>query len=203
MHVHVPFIRLLSLLPRFTGSAGTVIVSRSGAHLFTDSRYWIQATRELDSNWTLHKVGLPGIQPWNVWVKERPRGSRIGVDSRLVSHGQFIPIDRVADIIVKLIVMIAGSEPDATETATALSSGLHARYSKLVFPRVNLIDKIWKSRPAKSQEHAFFLDLKFTGTFPLPTYTPYHMFPHCSLFSSSCSCTWLYITCFRSRKICF
>lgn len=75
---------------RFTGSAGTAIISRSGAHLFTDSRYYVQATRELDSNWMLHKVGMSDIQPWNEWLKDRPRGSRIGVDSRLVSHGKHI-----------------------------------------------------------------------------------------------------------------
>ena len=72
---------------RFTGSSGTVIVSRSEAHAFTDSRYFVQATRELDSNWTLHKVGLPGVLPWNEWIKDRPRGSRVGIDSRLISHG--------------------------------------------------------------------------------------------------------------------
>lgn len=51
-----------------------------------------------------------------------------------------------------------------TETAAALQSGLHTRYSKLVFPRVNLVDKVWKTRPAKPQGEAFFLDAKFTGT---------------------------------------
>ena len=55
-----------------------------------------------------------------------------------------------------------------TESAAALSSGLHARYSKLVFPRVNLIDKIWKTRPSKPQGEVFLLDLKFTGTCFLP-----------------------------------
>jgi hypothetical protein len=78
------------LFQRFTGSAGTAIISRSGAHLFTDSRYYVQATRQLDGNWTLHKVGMPDIQPWNEWLKDRPRGSRIGVDSRLISHGKHV-----------------------------------------------------------------------------------------------------------------
>ncbi|KAF8324475.1 peptidase M24, structural domain-containing protein [Cantharellus anzutake] len=119
----------------FTGSAGTCIVSRSEAHAFTDSRYFIQASQELDKNWTLHKVGLPGVKPWQEWIKDRPRGSRIGIDSRLISH----------------------------EAATALASALNARYSKLVFPRVNLVDKLWKTRPPKPQGQVFTLDRKFAG----------------------------------------
>lgn len=78
---------------RFTGSAGTAVISRTGAHLFTDSRYYTQATRELDGNWTLHKVGFtPDIQPWNEWVRDRPRGSRVGIDSRLISQGPYLSI---------------------------------------------------------------------------------------------------------------
>ncbi|KAF8312866.1 Creatinase/aminopeptidase [Clavulina sp. PMI_390] len=132
----------------FTGSAGVAIISRSGAaHLFVDSRYWVQASRELDHNWTLHKVGATSsgdektgggtvhIQPWNEWLKDRPRGSRIGIDSRLISH----------------------------EHATALSAALNARYSKLVFPRVNLVDKVWKSRPAKPSGQVFVWSEKYAG----------------------------------------
>ena len=32
-----------------------------------------------------------------------------------------------------------------------------------MFPRVNLVDKVWKARPAKPQGEVFYLDLKFTG----------------------------------------
>lgn len=52
----------------FTGSAGTAIVSLNNAYLFTDSRYYIQAEREIDRNWTLHKVGTPNVKPWNEWI---------------------------------------------------------------------------------------------------------------------------------------
>ena len=38
------------LFSRFTGSAGTAVVSKASAYLVTDSRYWLQAEDELDDN---------------------------------------------------------------------------------------------------------------------------------------------------------
>src|SRR6266705_682554 len=55
------------------------------------------------------------------------------------------------------------------EAATALASVLNVRYSKLVFPRVNLVDKIWKTRPPKPQGQVFILDRKFAGKSSLHT----------------------------------
>jgi len=43
---------------RFTGSAGIAIITLDSAYLSTDSRFWIQAEEELDSqNWTVIKSG--------------------------------------------------------------------------------------------------------------------------------------------------
>ncbi|XP_078004002.1 xaa-Pro aminopeptidase 2 isoform X4 [Phascolarctos cinereus] len=39
----------------FSGSAGNAVVSKMKAALWTDSRYWIQAERQMDCNWELHK----------------------------------------------------------------------------------------------------------------------------------------------------
>ncbi|KAG9007703.1 hypothetical protein FRB94_014031 [Tulasnella sp. JGI-2019a] len=45
----------------FTSSSAPAIVSTVSAHLFVDSRYWIQAARETNhSYWTVHRVGAPG-----------------------------------------------------------------------------------------------------------------------------------------------
>jgi hypothetical protein len=53
---------------RFTGSAGTAVISANNAYLFTDSRYWIQAERELDRNWILQRVGSPGSETWKDYI---------------------------------------------------------------------------------------------------------------------------------------
>uniref|UniRef100_A0A3B3QHR6 X-prolyl aminopeptidase (aminopeptidase P) 2, membrane-bound n=1 Tax=Paramormyrops kingsleyae TaxID=1676925 RepID=A0A3B3QHR6_9TELE len=37
----------------FTGSAGTAVVTQTQAVLWTDSRYWVQAERQMDCNWEL------------------------------------------------------------------------------------------------------------------------------------------------------
>lgn len=45
----------------FTGSAGTVVVTAGHAGLWTDSRYYIQAVRELEgSGIELHKTSFAG-----------------------------------------------------------------------------------------------------------------------------------------------
>lgn len=44
----------------FTGSAGTAVVTHKDACLWTDGRYYLQASQQLDENWTLMKESLPG-----------------------------------------------------------------------------------------------------------------------------------------------
>ena len=51
---------------RFTGSAGQAIISRNNAYMVTDSRYWLQARDQVDSNWTIIEAGKPG-QPKD-WI---------------------------------------------------------------------------------------------------------------------------------------
>lgn len=54
---------------RFTGSAGTAVVTRTEAHLFVDTRYWVQAAKETDLQvWTLEKLGQKGVKAWDDWV---------------------------------------------------------------------------------------------------------------------------------------
>lgn len=43
----------------FTGSAGLAAVTLKEACLWTDGRYYLQASQEMDSTWTLMKEGLP------------------------------------------------------------------------------------------------------------------------------------------------
>ena len=47
-------------LTGFSGSAGTAIVTSDDAALWTDGRYFLQAEKELDSNWRLVKDAVPG-----------------------------------------------------------------------------------------------------------------------------------------------
>jgi hypothetical protein len=70
----------IELTPRFTGSAGTAIIPSSGidadALLFVDSRYWIQAEKQIPKQgWKVVRVGNSGgsgavsvEKGWTDWV---------------------------------------------------------------------------------------------------------------------------------------
>ncbi|KAJ8978756.1 hypothetical protein NQ317_017479 [Molorchus minor] len=65
----------------FNGSAGTAVITYNEACLWTDGRYFLQASQQLDSNWTLMKEGIPTTPNEGTWLsKNLPSGSRIGID---------------------------------------------------------------------------------------------------------------------------
>lgn len=49
--------RRLEYVSGFSGSAGTAVVTENEANMWTDGRYFIQAAKEMDSNWKLMKIG--------------------------------------------------------------------------------------------------------------------------------------------------
>uniref|UniRef100_A0A672YH10 X-prolyl aminopeptidase (aminopeptidase P) 2, membrane-bound n=1 Tax=Sphaeramia orbicularis TaxID=375764 RepID=A0A672YH10_9TELE len=46
----------LAFMTGFTGSAGTAVVTQTKAAMWTDSRYWVQAERQMDCNWIHDKM---------------------------------------------------------------------------------------------------------------------------------------------------
>ena len=52
----------------FSGSAGTAVVTLQQALLWTDGRYHLQASQQLDENWTLMKDGLPDVPKLEEWL---------------------------------------------------------------------------------------------------------------------------------------
>jgi len=70
----------------FTGSAGTALVTSEHALLWTDGRYYLQASNQLSSDWTLMKAGQPGVPEVDDWLCETlPAGSVVGIDAWLLS----------------------------------------------------------------------------------------------------------------------
>jgi len=74
-------------LTGFTGSAATVLVTRTFAGLWTDSRYFIQAEKQLQgSGFELMKLKNPPDPSLNEWLKSNfKKGGIIGFDGRLLS----------------------------------------------------------------------------------------------------------------------
>ncbi|KAG7266525.1 hypothetical protein CRUP_036541 [Coryphaenoides rupestris] len=61
------------------GLCGTVVVTETKAVLWTDSRYWVQAERQMDCNWMLERdSSISTIAAW--LLAEFPRGGKIGFD---------------------------------------------------------------------------------------------------------------------------
>ncbi len=120
----------------FTGSAGTALITKKEAGLWTDGRYFLQAEEELkDSGVTLFKMGEPGVPDLETYLAEvLPEGGVLGFDGRVVSVREG-----------KLLEQIA-----ADKNGTICSGR-------------DLIDEIWTDRPAISEEPAFALDLPYTG----------------------------------------
>ncbi len=71
----------------FTGSAGTIVITRDKAALWTDGRYFIQAAEQLaDSAITLMKDGQPGVPSMADWLAEAvPESGCVGFDGVTMS----------------------------------------------------------------------------------------------------------------------
>ncbi|KAI0062687.1 Creatinase/aminopeptidase [Artomyces pyxidatus] len=69
----------------FNGSAGTAIVTKDKAYLFTDGRYFLQAEQQLDQNWTLMRQGMTNVPTWQEFTKKLPKTDRVGIDPELIT----------------------------------------------------------------------------------------------------------------------
>ncbi|HFG9692677.1 TPA: aminopeptidase P family protein [Clostridioides difficile] len=120
----------------FNGSAGTVIVTKDEAGLWTDGRYFIQAESQLEgSTIKLFKMGQEGCPTTDEYLyKNIPEGGTLGFDGRVIS---------------------------AREGAT-LAEKLSKKGIKIEY-QYDLIDSIWPDRPALSDRKAFLLDVKYCG----------------------------------------
>ena len=120
----------------FTGSAGTAVITKDTAGLWTDGRYFIQAEQQLSgSGVKLFKMGEPDVPTVEDFIADiLPEGGTLGFDGRVVAMG----------------------EGQALEAAAAKKNGK-------IDCSTDLIDKIWEDRPALSEEPAFALGVEYTG----------------------------------------
>ncbi|KAL5629384.1 hypothetical protein BROUX41_001991 [Berkeleyomyces rouxiae] len=122
----------------FTGSAGCAIVSHDKAVLSTDGRYFNQAAKQLDSNWTLLKQGIQDVPTWQEWTaEEATQGKVVAVDPTLLSNS-------VARKLAEKVRKSAGTQ--------------------LLPLRDNLVDRVWgDSRPALPSSPIKVLPESFAG----------------------------------------
>ena len=75
----------------FNGSAGTAVITKNAAALWTDSRYFIQAAKQLEgSSFQLMKEGVAGTPTIIEWLEsELEKGDTVAFVGEMVSISQF------------------------------------------------------------------------------------------------------------------
>ena len=69
----------------FTGSAGTALITRDKAYLWTDSRYFLQAAAELPEEYELMRMLEKGVPMLSEFINDTLAGKRVGADGRTVT----------------------------------------------------------------------------------------------------------------------
>ncbi len=83
--------RFREFLSGFNGSAGTLVITQQYVGLWTDSRYYIQAEKQLrGTSIELHKMGEPGVPDFVSYLTYiLPSGSVVGVDGFTLSFERY------------------------------------------------------------------------------------------------------------------
>lgn len=120
----------------FSGSYGTVVITRDDGGLWTDGRYFFQAENELaGSGIRLMKMFVGDTPSITEYLTDRvPRGGTVAFDGRVLSMGE-------------------GRE---------FEEALAARQIRIHYS-VDLVGDIWEDRPPLSDKPAFFLEEKYSG----------------------------------------
>ena len=123
-------------LSGFTGSAGTLLVMKEEAYLWTDGRYFLQAESELkDSGITLMKMGEPGVVNLDELLEEKMKKDEVlGFNGSLLS---FLEGKVIANKVVKNGVKLAISK--------------------------EITDEVWTDRPERPHTKVFILEEKYAG----------------------------------------
>ena len=120
-------------LSGFTGSAGTLLVLKEEAYLWTDGRYFLQAESELkDSGITLMKMGEPGVPNLDELLEKKLKsGEVLGFNGSVLSFSEG--------------KVIAGK---------VVKNGVKLKIGK------DITNEIWLDRPERPHTKVFILDEK-------------------------------------------
>ncbi len=82
----------------FSGSAGDIVITSNSAALWTDGRYFLQATAQLrGSGIKLMKMGKPKVPTLDIWLSDTlQEGQVLGADPRVLSKHLFSRLQHAA-----------------------------------------------------------------------------------------------------------
>lgn len=120
----------------FTGSAGSIVILKAEAGLWTDGRYFLQAEDELQgSGITLYRKGEENVSELEEYlIQKLPENAAVGVDGRTISVSAYRKMKEKLD---KKKIMIRLD--------------------------LDLVGDIWQNRPAMSHRQAWELDINYAG----------------------------------------
>lgn len=133
------YFKARTFMSGFTGSAGTLLVLKDRALLWTDGRYFLQAEAQLsESNIELMRAGCPGVPAIPEFLAEElPEGSCIGFDGRTVSSSSIARIKAEAEENSRKIFLFNGG--------------------------LDLAGAVWKERPSMPKAPVWELDAARAG----------------------------------------
>ena len=130
------FYKCIAWTSGFTGSAGTLVITQDFAGLWTDSRYFVQANEQLaGTGFELVKLKVQHALEYVTWLGEKlSEGATVAFDGNLAS---LAVANSVNSILNPLGIKVNG--------------------------HVDLLDPVWKGRPALPTEKAYTLPTTITG----------------------------------------
>ena len=125
-----------SYVSGFTGSAGTAIVLMEKALMWTDGRYFLQAEKQMDENWTLMKAYMPGTPSEEEWLSSNlSRNEKVGIDPKTCSITRFKTLKkRLCGVGIELVPV-----------------------------EENLVDLVWDNAPPLPDAPVFLHGMEYAG----------------------------------------
>ena len=118
----------------FTGSAGTVLVAKNKAALFTDGRYTIQAKRQINTD-IFELCNITKYPPDNWILDNLSNKAKIGFDPKLHTPKQI----------------------------KTITKNIATKFCKLVAIENNLLDILWKDKPGPPMGSVVLHDIIYSG----------------------------------------
>ncbi|HSO86995.1 MAG TPA: aminopeptidase P family protein [Draconibacterium sp.] len=120
----------------FTGSFGTVIVTKTEVGLWTDTRYFLQAAEQIKgTGFTMHKLRVPEAVSPEEWLAGKlTKGDLVGIDAQTMSVAGYRNLRKIM-----------------------------AEKGILLKNTPDLFEFIWENRPQISEDEIFELGTSFAG----------------------------------------
>ena len=130
------YFRCREFVSGFTGSAGTLLITKEKSYLWTDGRYFIQAEKEIsDTEIELCRAGTEGVPTITEFLKNNLKKDEVlGFDGKTVACREMLNYKKICD---------------------EKKAKLNTEY--------DFVGEIWDKRPSLSKEKIFLLDTKYSG----------------------------------------